>query len=67
MSNFTKTHPVGDELILVDRHMQTDMMKLQGVFSDYVNTPKNQLHLLFYGRKMWYPIVTEEHGISNQT
>jgi hypothetical protein len=67
MSNFTKTHAVGDKLILVDRNTQIDMMKLQGDFWDYVNTPKNQQHLLFYGHKMWYPIVMEEPVISTQT
>lgn len=67
MSNFTKFHPVAAKLIYVDRHTQTDMMKLKGVFCDYVNTPKNQFHLLFYGRKMWRPIVTEEHVIFTPT
>ena len=54
---------MGAKLIHADRHTLTDMMKLKGVFCDYVNTPKNQFHLLFYGCKMWYPIVTKEHVI----
>jgi len=69
MSNFTKIHPVAAELIHVDRHTdrQTDMMKLKGVFCDYLNTPKNQFHLLFYGCKTWHPIVMEKRVIFTPT